>query len=256
MCLLACQPVFSNAQDVQGDGVSSAAVTPVPPSAQSVAPTAPATAPTGDTGAPPTHAVLELPAGTPLIVALEEPVASSTHKRGDTFALRLAEPLRVDGVEWVPAGTRGTGQVVHAAAARGGGAAGELLLAARTLDLDGRTIALRGFNVSVTGQHQPGATLGVALVAGPFAMFVRGREIEVPAGTRGQAKLAAALARPATAPDAATPAGVVGAVASDPPSVPASDASSAPMTGATVPSGPSTATDVAGSRPDTTSNLE
>ena len=99
----------------------------------------------------------------------------------------------MDGHELIPAGTPVRGEVVHAAAARGGGAPGELLLAARSLDIDGLTIRLRGLKLGGTGDDNSGMALGVSFAAGPFAMFIRGTEIEVPAGTRVHARIAEAL---------------------------------------------------------------
>lgn len=84
--------------------------------------------------APPVIDFTTIPAGTPVAIEIAEALASSTHKRGDVFAITLIEPLLRDGVEYLPQGTHGTGQIVHAAPARGGGAPGELLIAARTLE--------------------------------------------------------------------------------------------------------------------------
>jgi hypothetical protein len=126
-----------------------------------------------------------MPAGTPLVMEIAEPLASSTHKRGDTFAITLVEPLLVDGVEIVPAGSYGTGEIIHAAPARGGGAPGELLIAARTLDTPHGQLQLRGFKLGATGGDNSGMALGVSVAIGAFAMFIRGHEIVIPAGTRG-----------------------------------------------------------------------
>jgi len=126
------------------------------------------------------------------VVALEiiDLLNSSKHKRGDWFQLRVVTPVMMDGVTLIAAGTLGAGQIVHAAAARGGGAPGELLIAARSLDIDGQSIPLRGLKLGVTGGDNSGMALGVSFAAGPFAMFIRGREIEIPAGTLVNARLA------------------------------------------------------------------
>lgn len=129
--------------------------------------------------------------GTALDLEIVDVLNSSRHRRGDKFALRTAVPLIVDGVEVIPAGTPGIGEVVHAAAARGGGAPGELLIAARSLDVRGQVVLLRGLKLGATGGDNTGMALGVSLAAGPFAMFIRGREIEIPALTRVVAKVAA-----------------------------------------------------------------
>jgi len=129
-------------------------------------------------------------AGTPVELEILTPINSSQHKRGDKFDLRLSSPLARDGAICVPAGTTGAGEVVHAMPARGGGKPGELLLAGRYLDFTGQRIPLRGMKAAATGDANYGAALGASFAIGPFAMFIRGREIEIPAGTRVTAKLA------------------------------------------------------------------
>lgn len=139
------------------------------------------------------------PAGTQVALEILDTLNSSRNKRGDAFAIRLLEPVVVNGMIVIPAGTAGTGEVVHTAAARSGGAPGELLIAARKLDLGDRSATLRGLKLGVTGGDNSGMALGVSFAAGPFAMFIRGREIEIPAGTHVVAKLAAAVTAAADA---------------------------------------------------------
>lgn len=129
-------------------------------------------------------------AGTQVELEIVTPIQSSQHKRGDKFDLRLHTPLVRDGATCVPAGIRGVGEVVHAMPAQGGGKPGELLLAGRYLDFAGQRIPLRGMKAGATGDASYGAALGVSFAAGPFAMFIRGNEIEIPSGTRATAKLA------------------------------------------------------------------
>lgn len=172
---------------------------------EQVMPAAVATAQEASAHAAVAGALDAIPVGTPVIIEIAEPLASSTNKRGDVFAITLVEPLLLDGVERLPRGTRGTGEIVHAAAARGGGAPGELLIAARTLETPQGQLPLRGFKLGATGDDNSGMALGVSLAAGPFAMFIRGREIQIPAGTRGIAKTKAAATPAAGAPPAAMP---------------------------------------------------
>lgn len=162
-----------------------------------------------DTGASPTTAVSSgtvvdtapnaidkpacqaLCAGSEVELEIVEAISSSRHKNGDRFALRLVTALGVGTDVYVPAGTTGTGEVVHASPSRGGGKPGELLLAARQLQTsDGQRIALRAMKLSARGKDNFNASLATAMVIGPLAMFVHGREIEIPAGTRAMAKLA------------------------------------------------------------------
>lgn len=178
------------------------------PDAQAPAP-APAPAPEPEPAPEPARtAPHSIPADTAVVLETAQPLSSATLKRGDAIALRLAEPLAVDGAIAVPAGAACHGEVIHAERARGGGKAGELLLAARYIEHQGRRIPLRGFRISASGDQKIGAAVGVALVGGPLAMFVRGGQIELPAGTRAQARVAQAvdLAAPAPPEQASPPA--------------------------------------------------
>lgn len=129
-------------------------------------------------------------AGQVIELEIADLLRSDRQHNGDRFALRLAAPLAIDGVEVVPVGTPGVGEIVHASPSRAGGRPGELLLAARHLDINGRSLPLRGLKLGGHGKDQANASLAVSLVTGPFGLFVHGGEIEIPPGTRVQAKLA------------------------------------------------------------------
>jgi hypothetical protein len=130
-----------------------------------------------------------------------ELINSSQRKRGDKFGLRLQAPIMLGGITVVPAGITGVGEVVHAMPARGGGKPGELLLAGRYLEFAGQQFALRGLKASVSGAHMYNPAFAVGTAIGPFAMFIRGHEIEIPPGARVTAKLANDLVLPGL-PDA------------------------------------------------------
>lgn len=138
----------------------------------------------------PASACKALCAGSEVELELAEPISSERHKNGDRFRLRLAAPLVLDGMVVLPAGTPGIGEVIHAQASRGGGKPGELMLAARFLELPDGPLPLRAMKLAARGQDRAGSALATSFVAGPFAMFMHGREIEVPAGTHALAKLA------------------------------------------------------------------
>ena len=128
--------------------------------------------------------------GTPVIIEILEPLNSALLKRGDKFRIRLAEPLLIGGATVLASGMEGVGEVVHAEKSRGGGKAGELLIAARHLDHQGTPIRLRGLKLGGAGKDNSRLAVGVAIAAGPLAFFVHGREIVIPAGTLAQAKIA------------------------------------------------------------------
>jgi hypothetical protein len=149
---------------------------------------APATMPAVET-----TAAQVLPAGTIIELALNSAVGSRVSKRGDRFVIRLAEDLKSGDVVVLPAGTTGEGEVTHAAPSGIGGKPGELLLAARFLDLNGQRVPLKAFKIGASGKNGVNSALMASMIIGPFALFVVGGEVLIPAGTLANAKLAADL---------------------------------------------------------------
>lgn len=138
---------------------------------------------------------------TPVIIALTEPLGSNTNKTGDRFAITLAEPLVVDGQVVLAAGTPGMGEVVHVAPSGLGGRSGEILLAARYLEVGDTKIPLKAFQFAAKGRDTSAGSL--------WSMgLVKGGQVIVPAGARGTAKIAADFTPAAAlsaAPEAAQP---------------------------------------------------
>ena len=141
---------------------------------------------------------------TEIDIEIAERVTSKTNRQGQHFAIRLAEPILVDGRLVVPAGTSGVGEVVHSAKAGGAGKAGELILAARYLELDGQRIPLRSFRYGrrqgkdKTGAVNTGNMVAAAVMpaAALVGFLVKGGEVDIPAGTRASAKVSAATSLP------------------------------------------------------------
>lgn len=161
------------------------------PTAAAASGPAPAAPPAGDSTPPAGDACCTLAAGTQVELEITEAILSWQRKRGDRFGLRVIAPVIVDGNVVVPVDTLAIGEVVHAAAARGGGAPGELLIAIRSLDVAGRAVPMRGLKLAHTGQDNTALAVGMSMAIGPFAMFIRGREIEIPPSTPVVAKVAA-----------------------------------------------------------------
>ena len=142
---------------------------------------------------------LRIPVGTQVTFEIVSPLGSKLSKTGDTFDIRLYEPLRIDGVEVLPKGTPGKGEVIHAARARAAGKAGELILAARYLDSNGQQIKLRTFKMAAqkqAGDSNTTEAFVAGLVATPLPLFVVGGEINIPAGAIANAKIAAEIEAP------------------------------------------------------------
>ena len=134
-------------------------------------------------------------------ISIDEPLDSKTSIIGQHFAIHLAAPLTLaDGTTVIEAGMKGVGEVIHAARAHMAGKAGELLLVARYLDVNGTQVPLRGFRLG--GQGKDNSTLVAATTAaiGVVGMFISGGEKRVPPGTIATAKIAVDTILPSLAP--------------------------------------------------------
>ena len=197
----------------------------VPPAApaEKVVKSAPALAPaaplTGPSTCPPLEPGAEprcIPPLTPVLLLTRTHLGSKISTSGDMFEFELDQPITVNGKVLIPAGTRGVGEVVHAKKNGGSGASGELVLAARYLDVGGRKLRLRSLHFAAAGQDRIGTVTTMSVASPALALvgfFVKGKGIDLPVGTQADAKTAEAFlldppAEPAalTAPSAAPPA--------------------------------------------------
>lgn len=128
------------------------------------------------------------------------PLGSRASKTGDTFAIQLIDPIMVDGAVIVPAGVTGVGEVIHAKKAGGSGAPGELVLAARYLDVGGQRLKLRSLHFATSGKSKYATVERInmaAAVAAPVlsvvGLFMKGGETDVPPGAIAEAKTAEAM---------------------------------------------------------------
>lgn len=141
-----------------------------------------------------------LSVGTVVTVELAEDVGTTTVKAGDAFALRLAEPLTLNGQFVLPAGTPGVGEVIDASKPGLGGKAAKLVLAARSLKTPkGQVIPLKSLQLASGGAGQATAATALGLAGIGFAPLgfvgfaIHGGDVMFPAGTQASAKLAAAV---------------------------------------------------------------
>lgn len=151
------------------------------------------------TSPPPATALAKgvIPKLTPAELEIDEPLGSKISKSGQTFAFHLRSPIVVDGREVVPAGTTGQGEVVHAKKGGGSGAPGELVLAARYLDVGGRRLLLRSLHLSSSGTDRIASVHRLAIASAvspvPVALlgyFITGGETTIAKGAIAAAKTA------------------------------------------------------------------
>lgn len=157
--------------------------------------------------APVTPPTAILPRLTPVLIELLATLSSESSTTGDHFPIRLAEAVVVDGQTVIPAGTMGEGEVIHAKRKGGMGAAGELIITARYLDLGGQRIALRSLRVNGDGQSRIDTVNGVAVAsAATFPLvslvgfFITGGALTVNEGTIAAARTAEEVTLPLATP--------------------------------------------------------
>jgi hypothetical protein len=156
--------------------------------------------------APTSRTCCRVPAGTVVQVELADPVSTKVQKSGDAFALRLAEPLVINGRLVLRAGTPGVGEVVQVAKPGLGGKGAKLVLAARYLGRGHTRVALQGLQMSSAGHDNSKAAQAVGLTGIAFAplgfigLAVRGGDVELPAGTIAIAKVASNIYLPSLGP--------------------------------------------------------
>ena len=151
-----------------------------------------------DRGSPiPAPIALTIPRLTEVLIAIDAELSSETSTRGDRFPIRLLEPVQIDGVEVLPAGTIGVGEVVHAKKKGGSGAGGEMILTALWLESGGRQYRMRSLRMGSEVQDRFGdvntlaivsaATIPLLAIAG---FFITGEELKVMEGTPALARFA------------------------------------------------------------------
>lgn len=192
--------VLSCAGQAAGQDVSPQAATQStgPADVEGIAPPAePQPAPLPATAASAPKCSKCIPALTPISLVIDADLGSKISTTGQTFSLHLAEPLVIDGQEILAAGTTGQGEVVHAKKAGGGGAPGELVLAARFLTVGERTVRLRSMRVALAGKDKMGTVntinavaAGTVPVVGFIGFAINGHDVVYPKGTIAAAKIA------------------------------------------------------------------
>ena len=140
----------------------------------------------------PSPAVTTLPLKSPVLLEFTAEVSSKTAQKGSPVEFLLAEEVLINGLRLIPKGTPAIGEVIHAQKSGFGGRGGELIIAARYIQLGEQRISLRSLKPLAgpyAGKNHSDAALAVSLVpyAGLISLFITGGEIVIPAGTRALA---------------------------------------------------------------------
>lgn len=135
---------------------------------------------------------LTLPIKTPVLLEFVSGISSKTALKGGEVQFVLAEDLRIDGQLVIAKGTPAIGEVIHAQKSGFGGKGGELIIAARHIQLGVQRVSLRSLKPLTgpyAGKNYSDAALAVSFVpyAGLVSLFITGGEIVIPAGTHALA---------------------------------------------------------------------
>ena len=147
-----------------------------------------------------------VPAGVVVEIALANRVSTKHQKTGDTFALKLAEPLIFEHRILAPAGAPGVGEVIQATRPGMGGKPAKLVLAARYVEVRGRRVPLEGLQLAASGKSEAMAAQAVGLSGiafGPLGFIglaVPGGNVDFAAGTAATAELARDVVLPPLGP--------------------------------------------------------
>lgn len=133
-----------------------------------------------------------LPTGQSIPLASDKEWSSATLKQGDVVTMHVSEDVMLDGRVAIPSGTPASGEVIDSQSGGIGGKPGKLSISAREIHLGDRTIALRSRLLAGNGvgKDRSKEALAASFALGPFAMFVHGSDITIPADTSLSAKLA------------------------------------------------------------------
>jgi len=125
---------------------------------------------------------LVLREGTDIRVATLDDLSSKTMREGDSVAMEVVDPVVVDGVTVIPAGTPAVAEISNRRGNGMLGRSGKLEISVREIVADGRSVPVRG-DRDAKGTTGAPAVVGAAVVFLPLGIFMKGKEARIKAGT-------------------------------------------------------------------------
>lgn len=181
----AAPPAASNAS--KGD-VSTASPDP------NSAPTDPNAELTTPSSPPAVHRKIVLEDNTPVRLVLGDNLSSASATTGQTISFEVSEDVVVDGMLVIPRGSLAWGTVTDAQAKRRLGRAGHLDVNIDKVRLaDGERVLLSATSHAKGGSHTGAMTAGIVATslvvwpAAPFFLFMHGKDVTIPKGTKIEA---------------------------------------------------------------------
>jgi hypothetical protein len=144
--------------------------------------------------APPVHRKIVLEDNTPVHLVLSDNLSSASATTGQTISFEVSEDVLVDDFVVVPRGAIAWGTVTDAQAKRRLGRAGHLDVNIDKVRLaDGEKVLLSATSHAKGGSHTGAMTAGIVATslvvwpAAPFFLFMHGKDVTIPKGTKIEA---------------------------------------------------------------------
>jgi len=126
---------------------------------------------------------ITIPDGTEVKLLLKNPLSSATAQPEQRVEFTASEAVVVRGVTVIEKGAAAVGHVTEAQPKKGFGRKGKLNFNIDTVQsMSGENIRLRS-SKTATGSDSYGTAGVVTLLTGPLGALVKGKDVEVPAGT-------------------------------------------------------------------------
>jgi 3D (Asp-Asp-Asp) domain-containing protein len=127
--------------------------------------------------------ITTVPDGTDLRLRLLMPLSSASARRGDPVRFEVSSDVTVRGVVVIAKGAEATGRVGEVAKSKSFGRPGKLEIDLTSVDaVDGSRIPIRSER-ELKGDGRLGATVVAVALVGVFGGFVKGKNIDVAAGS-------------------------------------------------------------------------
>lgn len=117
-----------------------------------------------------------IPEGVEVRVSPEQEVSSASAQVGDRFSIKVVDPVSINGVVVIPAGSKGTGEVTAAEKRGRLGKAGQLSVRALYVLVGDVRVALRG-SKGAEGKGKVGTTVALTVLFGPLGLLKKGKDV-------------------------------------------------------------------------------
>jgi len=129
-------------------------------------------------------ATVRLPAGTPVIVQLDERVSTESKTMGDNVRASVAADVTVSGTVVIRAGSPVVSEITHVKKPGAIGSPGEIGLAITAVQgVSGEMIRVLPQSASGEGDNKQTTSLVITLLCCILGLLMKGGHAEIPAGT-------------------------------------------------------------------------